>query len=482
MSQYAKFSKVLNAPAIGDSNELFFYLNNNDELILITKDSATSTFRSTYTSQDIENYINNISVNPELLKDLPTGSIIESSFEYNFTNYLLCNGAKVSKTTYANLYSVIQDRYAKYISPNLGKPWQQQYYFNNSFFINNIAQPVASSNLPNTIARATSIVTKNYLYIMCGRSGTNNLNTTYYAPILPDGTIGGFTTDITTPVADYENSAILYNNTCYLLPGFNNNIVYRRNIDTASGTLTGSWINTGNMLSNNLAGYGVVLINNNIFIIGGYRSSGTVGYSNAIYKASINTDGTITPFTLYATLPISVAYFSLAVIKNFIYIIGGFNGSYLNTIYRCSFDNNANLSAFSLYPLTLNYSSAYSQAVVTKDYLILFRGTNGSAVVSNYNVYPINPDGSISNFVLNLSLLGVRAMGQAVTTNSAILYLGGSSTLSNSVNNVYIIPFNGGLNNYLTLGTTNSNPDSDYFYLPDLSSEFTKSRYYYIRT
>ena len=55
---------------------------------------------------------------------ISVGDIIRKPYTTTPAGFLKCNGAEVSKTTYANLYSVIGDTFELYVTNGAGRPWQ----------------------------------------------------------------------------------------------------------------------------------------------------------------------------------------------------------------------------------------------------------------------------------------------------------------------------------------------------------------------
>jgi hypothetical protein len=161
----------------------------------------------------------------------PTGTLLRVNENTNIPGYLTCNGAKVSKTTYANLYSVIGDKFDPTQALGDGQPWVFQSDFNSyyipgnvyNFFANNYNISVKNTLFPNAANNIISssivyylhsyhlmAVTKNKIYLYFEYRNTVNNNKLVSSPYV---------------VTIDNNGAILSSN--FISPTFNNNkIVY----------------------------------------------------------------------------------------------------------------------------------------------------------------------------------------------------------------------------------------------------------------
>jgi hypothetical protein len=100
----------------------------------------------------------------------PTGTLLRVSQNTNIPGYLTCNGAKVSKTTYADLYAAIGDKFDPTQALGDGQPWMFQSDFN-SYYI--------PGNVTNFFSNNYSISVKNTFFPNVNNTITYN-STTYY--------------------------------------------------------------------------------------------------------------------------------------------------------------------------------------------------------------------------------------------------------------------------------------------------------------
>jgi hypothetical protein len=132
----------------------------------------------------------------------PTGTLLRVSQGTNIPGYLTCNGAKVSKTTYADLYAAIGDKFDPTQALGDGKPWMFQSDFNSYyipgdktyFFTNNYSISVKNTIFPNVDNTVTYnsktyylfniyllAVTKNKVYICFRYSDPSNIFSSLYS-------------------------------------------------------------------------------------------------------------------------------------------------------------------------------------------------------------------------------------------------------------------------------------------------------------
>ena len=312
------------------------------------------------------------------------GDIIRRPNNTTPTGFLRCNGAQVSKTTYANLYAVIGDTYSYSLQPGSGKPWKQQYDINTDQSGDITGWTIAGS-LPDPLGASQAIVTKNRVYLLGGWSGSS----VYTAPINTDGTLGTWTIGTPLPGPVSHSQAIVTKNRVYLLGGSDGNntrsTVYTAPINT-DGTL-GTWT-TSAPLPGTLHDSQAIVTKNRVYLLGGDPSGGYTSTAT-VYTAPINTDGTLGTWTIGTPLPGPVSQSQAIVTKNRVYLIGGHNGtSFISTVYTAPINSDGTLGTWTTGTPLPNVLD-YSQAIVTKNRVYLLGGRNGSGPVSTVYTAPI---------------------------------------------------------------------------------------------
>lgn len=396
----------------------------------------------------------------------PTGTIIRSGSSVAPSGYLRCNGASLSKSQYASLYSVVGDAYTSSMTAGAGKPWKQQYDFNTSQS-GDITGWTTGTNLPGAFGESQVIITKNRVYLLGGQ-GSGQISIVYTAPINDDGTLGAWTTGTSLPGELNNPQAIVTKNRVYLLGGINSSNVYTAPINE-DGTL-GTWT-TGTSLPGALGNSQAIVTKNRVYLLGG-------SYSANVYTVPINEDGTIGAWTTGSGLPGALGYSQAIVTKNRVYLLGGQNGSYTSTVYTAPINEDGTLGGWST-GTSLPAPLSYSQAIVTKNRVYLLGGQNGVGYLPTVYTAPINEDGTLGAWTTGTSLPGGLDRSQVIITKNRVYLLGG---LSNGyyVSTVYTAPFSGGSNDYSQYynGEYDSVSNSLTFSLPDYTSLNPKVNYY----
>jgi len=164
--------------------------------------------------------------------------------------------------------------------------------------------------LPVPLSRFQHIITKSRVYLVGGDNEWNTpTNTAYVADIKEDGTLGEWTTSDPLPKALFNSQVVVTNNKAYLLGGSE------------------------------------------------YDKEGAIDIStNNVYIADINEDGSLGKWMIGSPLPEPLSEFQAVVVKNFIYLLGGYRSRKdfrlrgdASTIFRAPFNGGMN-----------NYSSYYS--------------------------------------------------------------------------------------------------------------------------
>lgn len=286
-------------------------------------------------------------------------------------------------------------------------------------------------------------IANNRVYLIGGittltAGGVTNVNTIQYASFNNDGTLGSWTTNPTPYVNAISNQpAVAYNGRVYVR-GFNgggsSNRVYSAPVNN-DGTL-GSWTWEGGASNNSpvTSAYGNMLAYNNyLYIIGG--RDGTT-YLNNVQYAPINSDGSLGTWGQTSAMNTARASFGSVIINGYMYSIGGetSNGVYTATNESAKINADGTLSAW-----TNNTSSAVTTAgggiTSWNDniYVITGRhnGTRGKQVIF-HKVRSGGGGGSTAGSTTNAtSFAGPYAngwsRGQVFTSNGYLYAIGGYS-------------------------------------------------------
>lgn len=154
---------------------------------------------------------------------------------------------------------------------------------------------VATSSLPQAISGGAATVYNGYLYFLGGSTGspgscgTNGdcLNTTYYAPINGNGTLGGWNTTTVLNRVEAAAKAIAYNGYLYVTGGANTAVL--STVDYApinsDGTL-GAWVAGPNMTAGRY-GHAMYIYNGYLYVAAGFSGRSDVLYAPIYANGSL---------------------------------------------------------------------------------------------------------------------------------------------------------------------------------------------------
>lgn len=425
-----------------------------------------------------------------LIDNLPltsagTGDIVRTSSPITPTGFLKVNGGVLSKTTYATLYTILGDTYNNLKSDGfMGQPWAHQAAFNSTQTTAISGWTLDSNALPGEAAMSQPIVTKNRVYLLGYYSETVvGMPTVYTAPIDENGVVGAWTTTGSLPTGVAYALAFITKNRIYLLGGYNGSTTLRT-IYTATINNDGSlnaWTTSPIQMPSYLSHASLTVIKNRVYIFGGYTSIASGGVqtaSNLVYSAPINADGTIGEWVAATPLPAARARTCVITTNNRVYVLGGadVNYNYVSTVYTAPINADGTLGSWAT-GTSLPLINGHMQLFTTKSAAYIFGGHNGSALYSTCYMAPIAIDGTLGAWTAIASLDTGIGGGSLFATSRRLYIAGNSATPRNTARYATIV---GGVDDYLALIAANV-PDTTQFKLPDWSAKETDGLYYYMK-
>ena len=401
---------------------------------------------------------------------LNTGDVI-SHLGTSLTGFLRCNGALVNKASYTALYTAVGDKYSTASAfSGSGRPWRAQYVLNTTQD-GDLTSWVTETQLPQAISQSQIIITKSKVYIIAGYVNTTvGISAVYSAIINVNGTLGSWVAETSFPVSIHSSQAIVIKNRVYMLGGIiggsqSSSIYYA--VINSDGTL-GVWTLYGNLPVNMSSGQAIIT-STRIYMIGG--TSDGLG----VYSTDIASDGSLGTWIAETNLPANCNWAQAVVTNNRVYLMG----NNTTTVYTAVIGGDGFLGDWSAVSNSLPAPTRAAQAVIVNKHIYLIGGHNPNGTFHT-NVFhaPVNPDGTIGTWSYsNATLPASMGYSQALVTTSKIYLLG-----QQGANQVYSIPFAGGLNDYSGYydGTiTVVNPTT--FKLPDYSSFEVNNLNYFIK-
>lgn len=405
------------------------------------------------------------------------------------SGYLRCNGAVLNKTSYASLYAVVGDTYRKMAIPGGGRPWEQQNFNEGSTlaltgWVNN-----SNAALLSTIWYGScAVVTKSKVYLLGGYSSSAVTASTATAPIAADGSIGTWSATANLPVALAYSSVVTTKNYVYLIGGLlssgsSTNAIYKATINT-DGTLSLFTLDTTALPLAVMSGQ-VVFTGSRVYYLGGLRtSSPAVGYN---FSAPVDANGVIGAWISETnTLATSVFSAALCVTDNYVYLIGGVvpPSTTTNTVQYAPIMADGTLGAWATYPTSFPTGLNGTSCLVTKNRVFVTGGRDNAGTYNSLTYYaPINADGTLGSWGTSTGL-GTPVVGAAlVVTKDRVNVIGGLNVSSNLHTQPQVNAIVGGLNDYSPYydGSILATPFAS-FQIPTITSNEGIGLYAYIKT
>lgn len=225
------------------------------------------------------------------------------------------------------------------------------------------------------------------------------------------------------PVTNAFAQVVVTKNRVYLLGRFNGT-TYTTAIATAviaaDGTV-GVWSTSSLTLPQAMAYFQAIVVNNYVYVLGGYNGT----YRNTIYRCPINSDGTLGSFTLYSSLPVTISHSQALITKNRIYLIGGYVGGVASSkVHMASIDTNGNIGSWSLGP-SLNVALYSHCATVIRDRIYIIGGATSAGGTKAVYYAAINADGSIDSWLEDFSLPDTIYSASLVCSRNMVYLFGG---------------------------------------------------------
>lgn len=414
-----------------------------------------------------------------------TGQIYEMFTQTTPSGYLKCNGADVSKSTYANLYNAIGDQFTPSFVETGGRPWESQYGFNPSLQ-NDITNWSQEASLVSNNSCSASLVAGNYIYILGGFNGSTATSNIQRASFNSSGNLtSAWTNAGNLPIALYGMGYVATKDRIYLIGGYNGAncvaTVYSAPID-ATGNI-GSFI-TNTSLPIGLNYSSVFVIKDKLYVVGGSTTPEDTNSVNTVYKATIDNSGNISSWTTLPNFPIACHSGKPLLIKDRIYIFAAATAAVAqSSIYYATFDSNGDIGTWT-YTADMPKRAASPVVICNDNYVYAISCSTGysSPSKSSY-IAPILTNGAIGSWSpISLGPV-VNYYAQSAIIGNRLYFIGGFTAdtgPSSTINSVYSATFNSGVTNYSIYYSSNQNTNTTTFKLPSLP--MTQNSAYYIKT
>jgi hypothetical protein len=288
---------------------------------------------------------------------------------------------------------------------------------------------------------ASALVLGNDVYLVGGAARAGSyLNTVERAPINSDGTLGAFAVVAGVTVANGRagHTSVVVGGSVLLVGGENASGAVgtiERAAVGAGGTLGSFAVVPGATLATPRTNHVSQVVGNYVFSVGGDGA----GLLATVERASFNGSGAIGPFStaLDVSLTGGRSGAGTVVVGDRLYVLGGErSGAYLRTIERATVSPDGALGAFAQLPETLTTARAGTLVAVIGNYVYAVGGYDGGRYVTSVERAPINPDGSLGSFAAVSSTLAVANAYMTGAIVGDFLYLFGGDGPITSTNHI----------------------------------------------
>jgi hypothetical protein len=285
-----------------------------------------------------------------------------------------------------------------------------------------------------------TVVTPNYIYVLDGdNNGLQVFDSTERATINSDSTLSFFSRDSSTKLNQVRMAAstVTIANNVYVIGGGDNIAgTVKDSIEQATinsdGTLSPFTL-AAVKLATGRQRHSSVVIGNNIYVIGGSDAGNTS--MTSVESAPVKSDGSLGKFALVTTSALITprADATALVTNGWLYIIGGASNGAVSTIERAAINPDGSIGTFAIVPnvtlASVNGRAQQSSVVLGNAIYVIDGQANNGAELTSIEQATINPDGSISTFTASSvsTIYPGRRGSRSVVIGNNVFVLGGDS-------------------------------------------------------
>ena len=304
-----------------------------------------------------------------------------------------------------------------------------------------------TTSLPDGYSAQSLVYWNGFLY---QAGGTGNLNPTeeaknvFYAQVHTNGTIGNWNTATPLPEAVINHAGVVANGFLYILGGYHyndqmgyfiTNTVYHAKINPDGSV--GDW-QTTTPLPRSLYFMSAAVWNDRIYVAGG--ADDTSLYTD-VWSAQIQTDGSLSPWTAQASLPIVGGIYTQASVANgLLYVLGGIineGTTVINNVFCSRINADGTLAGWNQ-TTPLPDALAGEGVVVAHGQIYVVCGFDGTTVVNNTYSVPVAGDGSLGTWT-NGRRLPSPMFQLGMAANDSYIFVAGGANGDANFKEVYFL-------------------------------------------
>jgi len=209
--------------------------------------------------------------------------------------------------------------------------------------------------LPEERVNAPAVVYEDWIYVLDGSAnspGWIERDTAWYASFNPDGTIGDWAETTRLPYRGPEE-AVQWNGRIYIMAGWTGfaerDDVWYAEINPTDGSLS-SWTKTTSLPRQICHGHATVVHNGVIYFIGGHEEY-PKHYAREVYYSIIQETGEVAPWIETAPLPVALDNHDAVVYGDDLFVIGGQvpGSGYSDVVYKAHINPDGSLNSWEEY-------------------------------------------------------------------------------------------------------------------------------------
>lgn len=299
--------------------------------------------------------------------------------------------------------------------------------------------------LPRALYKHSVVSTGNFIYVLGGKdSGGSYRNEIFYATQNAQGGLSSWqTSGLSLPGAMSDFSSVISGDKLYILGGISNgartSANYMTTINATTGALDSTWTALAPLPTAN-ANHAAVTVADKVYVIGG--SSQGSQYSGQVFVGTISGNGLISSWATTRSVS-AVRDHEAVFMDNQILVVGGDSGSGAKaSIYYQDVDAAGNLLNTTWQQLSgkdLTTPVRNFTTVAANNYLYVLGGENGSGAGTYYsNVYYIKKDaGVFQNWTANPVNLSTTIHSLSSAVVGTYVYVIGGNDGTNALSTVY---------------------------------------------
>ena len=235
-------------------------------------------------------------------------------------------------------------------------------------------------SLPQPLYNHAGVLQNGYAFILGGQNGSGVFSTVYSAAQSSGGKLGSWTTTTALPQALYDHATAAAGGHVYVVGGFNSSNVTQSTVYMATqtnGTL-GAW-STQTPLPIAEGEIAATAYNGFVYVVGGHTATSGTGEAT-VYAAPIGSNGTLGAWSSLTPLPQARWDLGIAVAGGYLWAIGGYNSSAVATatVYRAAINTNGTIGSW-LVMTPLPAGLGEHSVTYAQNYLFAAGGKSGAS-------------------------------------------------------------------------------------------------------